>query len=93
MEKITINLNGDIHIHFGFPDDFFEDEDFDDEQCEYETTDELPEFPGLSITASGLPEDVDRRAVDLILKWAIEGLESVLKNDAKLRAGECHEGV
>jgi len=99
MEKVNITINGDILINFNLPgdlfddydDDFFEDDEFEDEEA---PENEEPDFPGLNISVSGLPSDVDRKAVEAVMEAAAEALKSVLEQTAeRTDGGGRHERV
>ena len=81
MENVTINFNGDVHIHFNLNDldDF--DEDGDAEQS------------NLKISVFGLPENIDREAVQVVLETACHILDGLIDKSASSREGDSHEGV
>lgn len=102
MESVTINFNGDVHIHFNLndPADFFEDdefdEDFDDEDCGEEDDfdeDGDAEQSNLKISVFGLPEDIDREAVHAVIETACHILDGLIDKPASYRKGDTHEGV
>lgn len=102
MENVTINFNGDVHIHFNLNDldDFFEDdefdEDFDDEGCDEEDDfdeDGDTEQSNLKISVFGLPENIDREAVQVVLETACHILDGLIDKSASSREGDSHEGV
>lgn len=102
MENVTINFNGDVHIHFNLSDpaDFFEDdefdEDFDDEGYGEEDDfdeDGDAEQRNLKISVFGLPENHDREAVQVVIETACHILDGLIDKPAVSRKGEPNEGV
>ena len=98
MENVTINFNGDVHIHFNLNDldDFFEDdefdEDFDDDNGDCED-DEACGIDGPSIMIDGLPEDIDREAVEAVIEITCNILDTLIEKAAASRKGDANEGV
>ena len=101
MENVTINITGDVHIHINLDDldDFFEDDEFDDEEFidedfdgdEENEADE--EMPGISVFVGGLPENIDREAVQVVIETACHILDGLIDKSASSREGDSHEGV
>ena len=98
MENVTINITGDVHIHINLDDldDFFEDdefdEDFDDDNGDSED-DEACGIDGPSIMIDGLPEDIDREAVEAVIEITCNILDTLIEKAAASRKGESDEGV
>lgn len=97
MNNVTINISGDLHIHFGddvlsdlLPDDpVSEDadgipEDFEDDEIDP---------AGILISVGGLPEDVDREIVESILTATAELLNEEVRETMARRKDEAHERV
>lgn len=103
MENVKINITGDVHIHINLGDleDFFEDdefaEDFGDEEDEeddsYDDDEGENEMPDISIFVGGLPEDIDREAVQAVIESACTLLDGLIEKAAATRKGDPHEGV
>ena len=101
MENVTINIIGDVHIHINLDDldDFFEDDEFDDEEFNDEDFDgdeeneADEEMPGISVFVGGLPEDIDREAVQAVIESACTLLDGLIEKAAATRKGDPHEGV
>ena len=98
MENVTINITGDVHIHINLDDldDFFEDDEFDENfdddngDCEdYEACG----IDGPSIMIDGLPEDIDREAVEAVIEITRNILDTLIEKAAASRKGESDEGV
>ena len=95
MEKLIINFNGDIYVHFDLGNDMFDDDIYDpyDDPDEDEMEDEYPEMPGYEISVSDLPADVDREAVEAVLEAAAQTIKSILEQTPSCRDGDCHERI
>ena len=101
MENVTINITGDVHIHINLDDldDFFEDDEFDDEEFDVEDFDSDEEneaddeMPDISVFVGGLPEDIDREAVQAVIESACTLLDGLIEKAAATRKGDPHEGV
>ena len=95
MEKLIINFNGDIYVHFDLGNDMFDDDAYDpyDDPDEDESEDEYPEMPEFSISVSALPADVNRKAVEAVMEAAAHTIKSILEQTPSCRAGDCHESL
>ena len=100
MENVTINITGGIHLHLNLNDmdDFFEDDEFDedygDEDCGAEDDyAEDEESDDLKISVVGLPENIDREAVQVVIETACKTLDDLIDKAAVSRKGEPNEGV
>ena len=89
--KRNDHITGDVHIYFNLndPEDCCEEDEFDDE---YED-DKENEIPGISVFVDGLPENIDREAVQAVIETACKLLDGLINKAAASHKGESDEGV
>ena len=94
MENVTIIFNSDVHLHVSLDDlDQLFGEDAFEDGFEDAPEDEEPDQPGLGIFVTGLPENIDRKAMFDVVGIACEELKRLAKKAAGEQGRGTHEGV